>query len=82
MLALENANAKKLFLSCDFSSIWSDVERFSSGSKQGFLLFYNNSFTYSLTYSAFKPEEMYSGGVFYLPVEQLKLCCGGRKAGG
>src|SRR2546429_5999652 len=32
----------------------------------------NNSFTYSLEYSAFKPEEMCSGEVYYLPMEQLK----------
>ena len=32
----------------------------------------NNSFTYSLEYSAFKPEEMCSGEVYYLSVKQLK----------
>ena len=32
----------------------------------------NNSFTYSLEYSAFKPEEICSGKVYHLLVEQLK----------
>ena len=58
---------KKLFLSCDFLSIWSDVRMVFFGVI--IRVFLN---TYSLGYSAFKPEEL------DLPVGAVEVCCGGR----
>src|SRR5206468_3070918 len=46
-------NYEKLFLSCDFLSIWSDVQMVFFKVITRFFLN-----TYSLGYSAFKPEEL------------------------